>query len=171
MARKREAKVDTEAGKTKDLKIISVQVITKDKVMSNERQMALLYIIDKFGPLYERALQQVVYDLQQLGAPLGYEFKVIAGVPYSPEFKNDLVALGYVGFIEYTPNKKVRVTNDGKDALEKKGAPKGVVEVVERHFEEVRNKATIYDYKVDEGVRRMKTLRRGEGRRLFGLRV
>ncbi len=113
----------------------------------------------------------MVYDLQQLGAPLGYEFKVIAGVPYSPEFKNDLVALGYVGFIEYTPNKKVRVTNDGKDALEKKGAPKGVVEVVERHFEEVRNKATIYDYKVDEGVRRMKTLRRGEGRRLFGLRV
>jgi uncharacterized protein YwgA len=167
----REAKSDPEAGKSKELKIITVQVVTRDKVLSNPRQMALLYIIDRFGPLYERTLQHLVYELQQRGAPLGYDFKVIAGVPYSPEFKNDLVALSYVGFIEFTPTKKVQTTSDGKEALEKKGAPKGVVEIVEKHYEELRNTATMQDYKIDESVRRLRSLRRGEGRRLFGLRV
>ncbi len=168
----REAKADPEAGKSKELKIITVQVVTRDKVMSNDRQMALLYIIDKFGPLYEKTLQQLVYDIQQLGAPLGYNFKIVAGVPYSPEFKNDLVALSYVGFIEFSPDKRVSVTSDGKDALEKKGAPRGVVEVIERNLNELRNKASLYDSKVLINIKKLKALKGGEGRRrLFGLKI
>lgn len=169
--KQREAKVDSEAGKTKELKIITVQVVTKDKVLSNPRQMALLYIIDKFGPIYEKTLQHIVYELQQKGAPLEYKFKTIAGTPYSPEFKSDLVALSYVGFIEFTPSKRIRITSEGKDALEKKGAPSGVVNVVESNLDELRNTASLMDYKLEESMRRLRELRGQQRRRLPGLGI
>ncbi len=167
----REAKADAEGGKSKELKIVSVQVITREKVVGNPRQMALLYLIDRLGPIYEKTLQHLAYEIQQKGAQLGYNFKVVAGVPYSPEFKNDLIALSYVGFIEFNPSKKLQTTSEGKDALEKHGAPKGVVEVVEKYFDEIRNQASMLDWKVEEGIRSLKRLRGQGGRRPFGIRI
>ncbi|MCE4603726.1 MAG: hypothetical protein F7B20_02025 [Aeropyrum sp.] len=167
MARKkREAKKEGEGEKSKELKIITVEVVTRDKVVKNPRQLALLYIIDRLGPIHERTLQHIVYELQQKGAQIGYDFRIVAGVPYSPEFKNDLVALTYVGFVEINPrkNRRLQTTSDGKDALEKHGAPKGVVEVLEKHYEELRNLASLTDWKVDEHLRRVKELR-STGRR------
>lgn len=160
--KKKEGKVDSEAGKTKDLKIITVQVVTKDRVVKNPRQMGLLYIIDKLGPIHEKTLQIIAYEVQKRGAQLGYNFTVVAGVPYSPEFRNDLVALTYVGFVEVNPrkNRKLQTTNDGKEALEKHGAPKSVVEVLEKHFEELRNMAMLKDAEIDLMLKK----RRGEER-------
>lgn len=154
--RRREAKVDTEAGKSKELKIITVQVVTRDRVVKNPRQMGLLYIIDKLGPLHEKTLQHIAYEVQKRGAQLGYNFTVVANVPYSPDFRNDLVALTYVGFVEINPrrNRKLQTTSDGKEALEKYGAPRGVVEVVEKHFEELKNMATLLDGKIDLALKR-----------------
>ncbi len=160
--KKREAKTDTEAGKTKDLKIISVQVITRDRVVKNPRQMGLLYIIDRFGPIHEKTLQMLAYEIQKRGAQLGYNFTVVAGVPYSPEFRNDLVALTYVGFVEVNPrkNRRLQVTSDGKEALEKYGVPKSVIEVIERHFVDLRNTAMLKDSEIDIALKK----RRGEER-------
>jgi len=154
--KKREGKVDSEAGKTKDLKIITVQVVTRDRVVKNPRQMGLLYIIDKLGPIHEKTLQIVTHEIQKRGAQLGYNFTVVAGVPYSPEFRNDLVALTYVGFVEVNPrkNRKLQTTSDGKEALEKHGAPKSVVEVIEKYFEELRNLAMLKDAEVDLTLKR-----------------
>jgi len=155
--KKRDTKKEGEGEKSKELKIITVEVVTRDKVVKNPRQMALLYVIDRLD---------VVYELQQKGAQIGYDFKLVAGVPYSPDFKNDLVALTYVGFVEVNPrkNRRLQTTSDGKDALEKHGAPKGVVEVLEKHYEELRNLASLTDWKVDEQLRKVRELR-GSGRR------
>lgn len=149
--------------KTKELKIITVQVVTRDRVVKNPRQMGLLYVIDVFGPLHERTLQEIVYDLQQSGADFGYDFKVVGGVPYSPTLKSDVSALLYVGFIETNPrlNRKLQTTNDGKDALEKYGAPPGIVEVVKRNFEAIKNKASMINSRIDfELTRKLREISR-----------
>ena len=149
--------------KTKELKIITVQVVTRDRVVKNPRQMGLLYVIDVFGPLHERTLQEIVYDLQQNGADFGYDFKVVGGVPYSPTLKSDVSALLYVGFIETNPrlNRKLQTTHDGKDALEKYGAPPGIVEVVKRNFEAIKNKASMINSRIDfELTRKLREISR-----------
>jgi hypothetical protein len=140
---------------TKELKIITVQVVTKDKVLENPRQMALLYIIDKFGPLHERTLHHLVKDIQDLGFDLGYKFNVIGGTPYSQELKSDLVALLYVGFAETEPSmyRKLRVTSEGKGALEKKAPPQGLADIIEKNFERLRNKASLLDGQLDHEIR------------------
>ena len=141
---------------SKELKIVTVQVVTRDKVIKNPRQMGLLYVIDTFGPLFERTLQEIVYDLQQAGADFGYDFRLVGGTPYSPLLKSDIAALLYVGFVETNPRlfRRLQTTNDGKDALEKHGPPAGVVTVVKQKFEEIKNKAAILDRQVELEVRR-----------------
>ncbi|GAB6148301.1 hypothetical protein [Stetteria hydrogenophila] len=141
---------------SKELKIVTIQVVTRDRVLRNPRQMGLLYVIDTFGPLFERTLQEVVYELQQAGADFGYDFKIIGGTPYSPTLKSDLSALLYVGFVEANPRllRRLQTTNDGKEALEKHGAPQGLVSLVKQHFEQLKNKASLIDRQIELEVRR-----------------
>lgn len=170
MARKRQDKSGEGEGKGgKELKIITVHVVTRDRVVRNERQMALLWLVDKFGPLHERTLQHLVHKLEDLGAELGYDdFSLVGGVPYSPTLKSDIVALLYVGFIETEPNmyRKLRVTNDGKDALDKYAVPAKLAEIVSENFEELRNAASIIDNQVDLQIRR-RMMERRRPRRSF----
>lgn len=158
MARKKaqEKKKEGEQKGSKELKIVTIQVVTKDKVVKNPRQMGLLYVIDVFGPIFERTLQEIVYELQQAGADFGYDFKIIGGTPYSPLLKSDLSALLYVGFVETNPRllRRLQSTNDGKDALEKHGAPQGIVNIVKQNFEHIKNKASMIDKQVELEVRR-----------------
>jgi len=166
MARKKKGSQESgEAGGkgSKELKIITVQIIAKDKVMENSRQMSLLYLIDRFGPLHEKTLHYLVKDIQDLGFDMKYKFNVVGGVPFSQELKSDLVALLYVGFIETKPNmyRKIRVTNEGKDALEKKKVPLALVEVVDKNFERLRNRTSLLDGQLDHEIRmRMRELSR-----------
>lgn len=165
MARGRQERAGESESKTsKDLKIVTVHVVTRDRVIKNDRQMALLYIIDKFGPLHERTLQHVVHKMQELGHDIGYkDFSVVGEVPYSPTLKSDIIALLYVGFVETEPSvfRKLRVTSDGKEALEKSyKAPEGLERVVSEHFEELRNLASLIDNQVDLQVRRRMRERR-----------
>ncbi len=166
MARKKKGSQESsEAGGkgSKELKIITVQVITKDKVMENSRQMSLLYLIDRFGPLHEKTLHYLVKDIQDLGFDMGYKFNVVGGVPFSQELKSDLVALLYVGFIETEPSmyRKIRVTNEGKDALEKKKVPPALIEIVDKNFERLRNRTSLLDGQLDHEIRmRMRELSR-----------
>lgn len=154
---------------TKELKIVTIQAVTRDKVVTNKRQMGLLYIIDRLGPIHERTLQQIAYDLQQEGASLGYNFSVVGGTPYSPELKSDLVALMYVGFVETEPRmyRRIRITGDGKEALEKHNPPAGVVEILEKNFENLRNKASLLDSQINLEIRRKLENMRRPRRSLF----
>jgi len=144
-----------ETGKTKELKIVTVHVVTRDKVVKNPRQMALLYIIDSLGPMHERTLHDIVKHIQDLGADLGYEFKSLGVGLHSMDLKSDLIALTYVGFAEVDPvRRKVRSTGEGKEALEKYGAPPGVVRVVEENRDNLRNLVALFDSQVDMQLRR-----------------
>jgi hypothetical protein len=144
-----------EAGKSKELKIVTVQVVTKDKVVKNPRQMALLYIIDSLGPLHERTLHDIVKHIQDLGGDLGYEFKSLGVGLHCPELKNDLIALTYVGFVEVDPVKrKYRSTGEGKEALEKYGAPPGVVRIVEENKVNLKNLVALFDSQIDMQLKR-----------------
>jgi hypothetical protein len=164
LARKKQEKGGEGEGKGgKELKIITVQVVTRDKVTRNDRQMSLLWIIDKFGPMHERTLQHLIHKIEELGADMGYkDFSLVGGVPYSPTLKSDIVALLYVGFVETEPNmyRKLRITNDGKDALEKYTVPAKLAETVSNNFEELRNMASLIDNQVDLQIRRRMIERR-----------
>jgi len=144
-----------ESGKTKELRITTVHVVTKDSIIKNQRQLSLLYIIDKLGPIHERTLHSIVKHIQELGAPLGYNFvKVVDGL-YSLELKNDLIALTYVGFIDTDPlRRKYRTTSEGKEALEKHSVPPGVIKVLEENRENLKNLVALFDSQVDLQLRR-----------------
>ena len=171
MAKKKREEGKGEEGKGgKELKIITFQAITRDKVLSNDRQVAILYLVDKFGPIHEKTLMDLVKNLQELGYDLGYSFTMVGRYPYSPDLKNDLTALMYVGFVETEPGmyRKLRTTSDGKDALEKAKVPQGLVDAVNKHFEELRNKASIIDGELDLEIRkRFRELKRPRRRGLF----
>lgn len=154
---------------SKELKIITIQAVTRDKVTSNPRQMGLLYVIDKLGPIHERTLQQIVHEIQQEGAGLGYSFSQIGGAPYSPELKSDLVALMYVGFVETEPRifRRLRSTGDGKEALEKHPPPRSVTEALEKDFENLRNKASLLDSQINLEIRKKMEGMRRPRRRLY----
>lgn len=158
MAKKKDKGGGQQEGKgTKELKIVSVQVVTPDAVMKNPRQMGLLYIIDRLGPTHEKTLQHITYIIQEeLNAGLGYDFRKVGNTPYSPQLKSDLVALLYVGFVETEPGlfRKLRTTSSGKDALEKVAPPAGLVETINSNFELLRNKASILDSELDLEIRK-----------------
>ncbi len=148
---------------TKDLKIVSVAVVKPEQVVKNPRQMALLYVIARLGPTHEKTLQHILYDLQEeYGVDLGYEFRKVGNTPYSPQLKTDIVQLLYVGFIETEPGlyRKIRVTGQGKDVLDKHGAPPKLVETVNSNFEALRNKASMLDEQLDLEIRRRFQLQR-----------
>ncbi len=166
--KKREDSKQQESKGSKELKITTIHVVTPDKVLSNERQVSLLYLIDKFGPLHEKTIMKLVYMLNEKGYNLGYNFRLVGDSPYSPELKNDLVALLYVGFIEAetTLYRKLRTTGEGKDALAKANVPKGLIDVINKNFEEFRNTASMVDSELDLQIRnRFRELQRGGRRR------
>ncbi len=158
MAKKKRDSGGGQEGKGgKELKIISVQVVTPDQVVKNPRQMGLLYIIDRLGPTHEKTLQHIVYIIQEdYNVDLGYQFRKIGNTPYSPQLKADLTALLYVGFVETEPSlyRKLRTTSSGKDALEKNSPPPGLVEAIKNNFEALRNKASILDSELDLEIRK-----------------
>jgi len=161
---KREEK---EGGKgQKELKIVTVQVVTRDKVESDARKMSLLYIISKLGPLHEKTLQHALYEIQEMGYDLGYKFTLVAGTPVSQELKSDLVALTYVGYVETEPTlyRKLRATNDGLDALERFQVPENLARLLEEKYEEIKNKTSVIEGEIDRQLRAERVRRR---RRLF----
>ncbi|MEM0340716.1 MAG: hypothetical protein QXN05_05935 [Acidilobaceae archaeon] len=149
--------------KTKEFKLVSVQVVTRDKVLKNERQMTLLYIIDKIGPMYERTVYEIAKEVQELGFPLGYTFKKVADSLYSPDLKSDLIALTYVGFLETDPiKKKYRTTGQGKEALESFGVPEALASIIEKNKDKLKNLASLIDAQVElQSVRSTTRQRRG----------
>jgi len=166
--KKRDDSKQQEGKGSKELKITTIHVVTPDKVLSNERQVSLLYLIDRFGPLHEKTVMKLAYMLSEKGYNLGYNFRLVGDSPYSPDLRNDLVALLYVGFIETESSlyRKLRSTGEGKDALAKARVPRGLIDVVNKNFEEFRNTASMVDSELDLQIRkRFRELQRSGRRR------
>ncbi len=152
--RLREAQVDEKAGSAKELKIAPVQVVTKEKVMQNQRLMGLVYLVSRLGPIHERTLHMVVSEVQAKGYDMGYQFFKVGQDPYSPALKSDVVALLYVGLLESEPRyKKLVVSSSGREALEKVGAPKGLQDIVESSIQELKAKSSMMDARIDVELR------------------
>lgn len=150
--------------KTKELKIATVQVVTKDAVVKNPRQMSLLYLIDSLGPMHERTVHELVKKVQEMGAGLNYSFVRLGEDHHSPELKNDIISLTYVGFLETdVERRKIRTTGDGKEALEKHGAPPGIVKLVEDNKDSLKNLVILFDSKIDLEIRKRRETKRREG--------
>ena len=106
--------------KSKDLKIVSKQVISPNVINEDKRKLQLLYILKQVNKLTEKSIILLLYELKQKGIDLGYQFNVIGNNVFSSMIKEDLTSLLYLGLIENDPiSKKISVSNNGIEVLEK----------------------------------------------------
>ena len=136
--------------KGKEIKFETRHVITPEQVTKNERLMKLLYIVNTYGDISEKALHYMIYELKEIGIDLGYQFFKIGNVITSKQLKDDIVALLYVDFVETVGRaKKFRVTGMGKEALEKASFSEEFIEKVKKKVEEIRPKIATIDAEVE----------------------
>jgi len=154
MAKTSGKKKEPVSGSKKELVIVSRPAVTRDQVERDERKKRLLLVLktmeDQSG-IYERSLAHLVYWLQkEKGIDLGYNFYMVGDVPTSKELHEDIVALLYVGYAETDPKtKKLRLTNDGKEFLEKKGADPEFFEKLHAAVEELKPKIAALDAQIE----------------------
>ena len=131
-----------------------MQVITLDEIKRDERKMKLLHIINYLGSISERALTHLLYLLkEEKGIDLGYKFVVLGGKPVSKDVLEDIRALLYVGLIENNPkNRKLQITSNGLEFLEKNQLPKEVMDDVYQAIEELKPKILPIDAEVELSV-------------------
>ncbi len=137
--------------KTKELKVFSAKVVTVDQILKDERKMKLLHIIQHLGSISEKALTHLLYLLKtEKGIDLGYNFIVIGGKPMSREVLDDLMALLYVGLVETDPRtKKLRLTSNGQEFMEKHALPSEVVEDLLKAVDELKPKIAPIDVEAE----------------------
>ncbi len=154
------------SSKSKELKIITKHVITIDDIKRDQRKIKLLYIIQTYGGISEKALQHLIYNMKDSGYDLGYKFIMLGNTPSSKELHNDLVALLYVGLTETNPRRKIIVTSLGKEFLEnmKDSIPSEDRDSIKKLVDELRIKVTPIDMEVELASR---TLGRRRRRRFF----
>jgi len=107
------------ATRSKEIKIITKQVVTLDDIAKDPVKIKLLYIVSVFGEISDKALQYLIYELGKKGYELGYSFTLIGNTPSSRELSNDLIALKYTGLLETNIFKKNIVSSLGKEFLDK----------------------------------------------------
>ncbi len=128
--------MSTPSGKSKELKIITRQVVTLDDVKRNKKAIILLHIIKHLGNVSEKGLTHLVYEMKEKGLDIGYQFVKIGKVVGSNELHQDVMDLLYLNLIEKVPGRnKLRLTADGEEFLEKVKLPeeelKRILELVD----------------------------------------
>lgn len=156
------SKPTTSSGKTKEIKIVTKQIITLDDILNDPRKIKLLYIISEFGGLSEKALQHLIYEMKLKEYDLKYDFTLVGKIPSSKELLNDLLALKYTDLVETTSSKKITISSRGKEFLEKYGdkISSEEKENIKKLVEELRVKIKPLDLEVE-----MK-FRKARGRRI-----
>ena len=152
----------------KELKIIARPALTINDVMKDMNKIRLTYIISVYGEISEKALHYLVKELKDKGFEFKYNFIDIAGVPSSKALHEDIVALLYVGVLETNPrNKKLRITGDGKELLEKVSdkLSKDECEKISKVIDEIRPRIVSID--AEQELATMLSRRRRRGRRRF----
>ena len=155
--------------KSKELKIITRHVVTINDVLKDPRKIKILYLINEFEEISEKALQYLVYWLKsEKNIDLGYDFLVIGNVPSSKDLKMDLVALLYVGALETNPkNKKLRVTSIGKELLGKVNLDKEELDKIVANAKEYEARVKSIDAEVELTVKMLSSARRRRRRRFI----
>lgn len=144
------AQATSGAEKGKEIKIVTRHVVTPADIEKNPRLLKLLYAISLAGPISERALVALLYELKGKGIELDYGFTTIGNIVSSRDVLNDLTMLKYVGFVEVAQNKKLRLSTLGKEFLDAKRSLLGdIAESMKKAYEEVRPKIAPIDLEVE----------------------
>lgn len=136
--------------KSKEIKFETRHVIKADQVVKNQRMMKLLYLIQTYGEISEKALNYLVYELKEKELDLGYGFLKIGNTITSKQLKDDVLALLYVDFLETVGRaKKFKVTSMGRESLEKTTLPEEDKEKIKKLVDEIRPKIASIDAEVE----------------------
>ncbi|WP_338599846.1 hypothetical protein V6M85_10780 [Sulfolobus tengchongensis] len=147
--------------KSKELKMVSKQVINPSILNEDKRKLQLLYIIKQIGKLTEKSIIMLLYELKQKGIDLGYQFNVIGNNVFSPMVKEDLTSLLYLGLVENDPiSKKINISNNGIETLEKSQLEEDFKNKLAQTLNEIKTKITAYDEEYNLKIKSEMKLRR-----------
>lgn len=148
--------------KTKELKVFSTQVVTLDQVKRDRRKLMLLHIIKACNEVSEKGLSLLISMLKdEKNIDLNYSVFKLGGRTIVKELQEDLKTLLYLDLIEVNPNnKKLRLTSNGQDFLEKISTEAGDFNDLIQAVEELKPKIV----PVDEEVSLVTAVNRGSKR-------
>ncbi|AAK40549.1 DUF1411 domain-containing protein [Saccharolobus solfataricus] len=147
--------------KSKDVKMVSKQVISTNIINEDKRKLQLLYIIRQIGKLTEKSIIMLLYELKQKGIDLGYQFNVIGNNVFSLMAKEDLTSLLYLGLVENDPvTKKISISNNGIEILDKTQIDDDFKNKLAQALNEIKTKILAYDEEYNLKIKNEMKLRR-----------
>jgi hypothetical protein len=144
--------------KSKELKLVTKQVVTSDSVKEDKRKLQLLYLISNFDGISEKALLYAISELKNKGLDLGYNIVTLGNNLTSPQVKDDLTALLYLGLLENDQAKMLKVSSNGKDFLESNPVDEAFKNQLTSLIQELKEKIKAIDEE-----QRLRSRRRGRG--------
>ena len=144
--------------KSKELKLVTKQVVTSDSVKEDKRKLQLLYLISNFDGISEKALLYAISELKNKGLDLGYSIVTLGNNVTSPQVKDDLTALLYLGLLENDQAKMLKVSSNGKDFLESNPVDEAFKNQLTSLIQELKEKIRAIDEE-----QRLRSRRRGRG--------
>ncbi|MCH1770985.1 MULTISPECIES: hypothetical protein [Metallosphaera] len=149
-------------GKSKELKTSSKQVISPSVLKEDKRKLQLLYIIKVLGGVTEKGLITLLYEGTQKGLNMGHQFNTLGNNLISPTVKEDITSLLYLGYIESDQTKKLKLTNDGEEALaaNKQLLDEGFINTVNNVVTELKQKIVSIDQEYNLKLRSERRRRR-----------
>jgi len=144
--------------KSKELKLVTKQVVTSDSVKEDKRKLQLLYLISNFDGISEKALIYTISELKNKGLDLGYNIVTLGNNVTSPQVKDDLTALLYLGLLENDQAKMLKVSSNGKDFLESNPVDEAFKNQLTSLIQELKEKIKAIDEE-----QRLRSRRRGRG--------
>ncbi len=144
--------------KSKELKLVTKQVVTSDSVKEDKRKLQLLYLISNFDGISEKALLYAISELKNKGLDLGYNIVTLGNNVTSPQVKDDLTALLYLGLLENDQAKTLKVSSNGKDFLESNPVDEAFKNQLTSLIQELKEKIKAIDEE-----QRLRSRRRGRG--------
>jgi hypothetical protein len=144
--------------KSKELKLVTKQVVTSDSVKEDKRKLQLLYLISNFDGISEKALLYAISELKNKGLDLGYNIVTLGNNVTSPQVKDDLTALLYLGLLENDQAKMLKVSSNGKDFLESNPVDEAFKNQLTSLIQELKEKIKAIDEE-----QRLRSRRKGRG--------
>jgi hypothetical protein len=144
--------------KSKELKLVTKQVVTSDSVKEDKRKLQLLYLISNFDGISEKALLYAISELKNKGLDLGYNIVTLGNNVTSPQVKDDLTAMLYLGLLENDQAKMLKVSSNGKDFLESNPVDEAFKNQLTSLIQELKEKIKAIDEE-----QRLRSRRRGRG--------
>ncbi|MCX8184226.1 MAG: hypothetical protein RMI56_05030 [Sulfolobales archaeon] len=132
---------------SKELKVVSRPVVSIDDAVRDEKKVSVLGIVRSLGEVSERGLINCLYILKtEKGKDIGYPFQVIGSVVNSREMLEDVRVLLYLGLLEVTEARKLKLTSLGREMLDKlSDKQKEIVEELSKVVEEIKQRVLSED--------------------------